>query len=188
MVMEHGTYSRYTIGRCRCDECRRAKREYEAARTRRQAYGTSLFVDADLARERLAALLALGYSRKEICRLTGIEHKWLHTLEHAHPRTGRPVTRCSRENYERLRHVYGRKLMPGQRVDAEPARAIVRRLHAAGLTVAEMCRVTGLDRQPLDALLHGRREQVEAGTLAALLRNLDELRARAPRDIRKWRS
>ena len=185
-VMEHGTYSRYVAGRCRCDECRRAAREHARDMNRRKAYGRELFVDAELARQRLAELLAMGYSRKEICRLSGVGHSWMHSLEHFHPRTGEPVTRCKRSNYDALLAIGGRRLASGQKVPAEPAMAIVRRLKAAGMPVAEMARVTGVNRQTLDALLHGRRTFTSARTLDAIVRNLDELWARAPKTIRKW--
>ena len=72
-------------------------------------------------------------------------------------------------------------------VTAEPATVIVRRLVKAGLPIAEMARVTGIDRQALDALAHGRREQVTARTLGLLVKHRAELEARAPRFIGKWR-
>lgn len=185
--MRHGTHSAYVAG-CRCEECRRGHADYMADWSRRRAYGRLAYVDADLARARLAELLAMGYTRREICRIAGLGRGWLKTLERPHWRTGKPVERCSRSNFEALMAVTGRSLRPGQLVDARPGQLIVRRLHDAGLSVPEMGRAAGMDPQPLYALLNGEAETCEAKTLVRLLAHLGELEARCPSDPRGERA
>ena len=183
--MRHGTHSAYVAG-CRCEDCKRGHADYMADWSRRRAYGRLAYVDADLARARLAELLAMGYTRREICRIAGLGRGWLKTLERPHWRTGKPVERCSRANFEALMAVTGRSLRPGQLVDARPGQLIVRRLHDAGLSVPEMGRATGIDVVPLYRLLHGEAEECEAKTLVRLTYNLAELEARCPRKPRMW--
>lgn len=40
--MNHGTYSAYTTGKCRCDECKRAAREYK-----RSKYGDIIRLESE---------------------------------------------------------------------------------------------------------------------------------------------
>lgn len=169
------------MGRCRCDACRAANTEYERQRVRRKAYGTELFVDAEPVRRHVRALLSAGYTVKELERLSGVGHTTLHQLMNHHWRTMRPVTRMRRENAEALMNVRGRSLTPGQRVPSDWCREIVRRWHAAGLSYAEISRVSHLDYQEVCALAHGRRRFVRTSTMVRLLHSKDELDARCPR-------
>lgn len=184
-MSEHGTRSRYNGG-CRCDECRRANREYEAARMRRKLYGRETTVDAEPVRAHVERLHAAGIGYREIAELAGVSKSWLYALRVAHHRTGEPVKRCKAANARRVMAVRGRSLKAGTLVPAEPARVIVRRLVQAGLSVAEIARATGLDRQILDALRHGRRERVTARTLGIIVKKRNDLAAMAPRTIGRW--
>lgn len=185
-MSEHGTYSRYTIGRCRCDECRRANREYEAARVRRKLYGREALTDAAPVREHVERLHAAGIGYREIAELAGVSKSWLYELRVAHHRTGEPVKRCKAANARRVMAVRGRSLKAGTLVPAEPARVIVRRLVQAGLTVAAISRETGIPRITLDGIFHGKRERVKARTLGIIVKKRNDLAAMAPRTIGRW--
>lgn len=185
-MSEHGTYSRYTVGGCRCEACRAANREYERARTRRKLYGREALTDAAPVREHVERLHASGIGYREIAELAGVSKSWLYALRVAHARTGEPVRRCSAANARRVLAVRGRALRARTLVPAKPAEVIVKRLVQAGLSVAEIARATGLDRQILDALRHGRRERVTARTLGLIVKHRDELRNRAPHAIERW--
>lgn len=185
LMSEHGTRSAYNGG-CRCDDCRRANREYEAARVRRKLYGRELLCDAAPVREHVERLHAAGIGYREIAELAGVSRSWLHTLRVKHASTGEPVRRCSAANARRVLAVRGRALRARTLVPAKPAEVIVKRLVQAGLSVAEIARATGLDRQILDALRHGRRERVTARTLGLIVKHREELRNRAPHAIERW--
>jgi hypothetical protein len=178
----HASHATYVVGRCRCDACRRANAKYEHDRTLRKLQGRELFVDADLARRKVAELRERGYTVKEIERLSGVGHTWMHSLTRFHPRTGKPVTRCSRANYEALCAIDSRDPSDGQRVDAAPAVALVRRVNDAGLPLAEVARVSGVDYQVVRSLFHARARTCEFRNLRALFAAKDELEARCPRE------
>lgn len=181
----HASHSRYVVGRCRCDACRAANSEYERQRRRREAYGTTGLVDAGPVREHVRALLASGYTIRELERLSGVGHTTMHQLLNWHWRTLLPVSRMKRENAEALMHVRGRSLTPGQRVPADVATKLVRGWRTAGLSLAEVARVTHLDYQVVYALAHGKRRFVRTNTMVRLLHSKDELDARCPRKPRR---
>lgn len=164
---------RYVKG-CRCDACRHAHVMAWKARELRNLTGETYFVDAEPVRERLLELYAMGYSRREIERF-GVSGSTQYALAHAHNRSGRPLTRVRRTTAERLAEVRGRRLSKGQRVPADAARLMVSTWADTGVPIARISRVTGLDRQVLDGLRHGRSRQVKAETLLALLDHRDEL-------------
>lgn len=72
---QHGTYTAYTLDRCRCRPCRDANSAFNLKRNRAQAYGryTGL-VDAQPAREHLLHLRANGISNKQAAKLAGISN------------------------------------------------------------------------------------------------------------------
>jgi transposase len=179
------SHARYVIGRCRCDACKAANREYERERRRRKAYGRDGMVDAAPVRARLLALYAAGYTTREVERISGVGHTVQYNIVHRHWRTGSPVTRCKRENAEAIMAVRGRNLTPFERVSAGPAIALVRRWMQAGLSGAEVARVSGVDRQEVYHLNYGDRQLVQWRTLRALVESRDELDARCPRKPRE---
>lgn len=173
---------RYVQG-CRCDACRHAHVMAWKARELRKLTGKTYYVDAAPVRERLLALYAMGYSKRELERY-GISGSTQHALTHGHNRTKRPTTRVRRETAERLEAVRGRRLSPHQRVPADAAALMVRRWHDGGLPLVEVARRCGLDRQVVDGLYHGRRKAVSAATLLAMLdhrEELDDMTRPAPR-------
>ena len=186
-MSEHGTRSRYNGG-CRCDECRRANREYEAARTRRKLYGRETTVDAGPVRAHVERLHAAGIGYREIAELAGVSKSWLYELRVAHHRTGEPVKRCKAANARRIMAVRGRSLKAGTLVPAEPAQVIVRRLVRAGLTVAAISRATGIPRPTLDGIYHKKRDRVTAKTLGIIVKKRNDLASMAPYPIERWQT
>ena len=178
--------SRYVSG-CRCPACRRAHADYAKRLELRRLRGELEFVDAGPVRARVGKLVESGMSLAEISRVSGVSKSWLYALRKRHARTGEPVKSCKRANAEAVMAVGGRSIMASQHVPAEPAQAIVQTLRRAGLSIAEMERVTGIERQTLDALSRGERKRVRARTLGILIKQRDELAARAPRTINRWR-
>lgn len=170
----HGTRSRYNSG-CRCDECRRANREYERRRTMTriavECGAPSPMVDAEPVRRRILDLLAAGYSRREICRISGLARTTLHSITTAHHRSGKPVKMVRRETKDAIFAIRGRRSLSGhQVVSARWMADQVARYLSLGMSVAGLSRVTGIDRQVLDGLVHGRRRGVNASTLHAFVR------------------
>lgn len=72
-----------------------------------------------------------------------------------------------------------RRLTAGQRVDASWMAGWLREYRGAGLSVAEMSRAAGIDRQVLDRLLHGKGDKVLARTLHAFVVAKPELDRKA---------
>ena len=164
------SHGRFVSG-CRCRACRAANNAYERQRVRNKAYGRPTYlVDAGPVRDRILKLRSMGYTNKEIERLSGVGHTTIHGITVAHWRTGKPVKRCKRETKDAIFSIKGRRsLTQGQTVDAETMRNDLTRWTDAGLSVAHISRKTGIDWQVLDAVLHGRRKGVFARTLHAYL-------------------
>lgn len=183
--MKCGTYANYTIGKCRCDECRRANREYERARTRREIEGRSYFVPAEPVRQRWLKLRELGMSDDEIERAAGIDDKVSDALFHKHWRTGKPVQRMKRENADRIMAVRKRKPLPGTLLSSHIAPELVLDLMALGYTAPWICEHIGLSYQGRDRLLQ---RSHRASTLAALMRLHGSTAKRAPESPEASRS
>lgn len=161
------SHGRYVSG-CRCAACRNANTQYERGRTRRKLYRKpSGFVDAQPVRERIAKLLSLGYSLREIVRLSGVGRTTINSIVAGHWRTGRPVARCRRETKDAIFSIKGqRRLTAGQMVDAAQMRNDLERWRSAGMSVARISRLSGIDRQVIDRVLAGQ-DRVLARTLHA---------------------
>lgn len=68
----HGVRARYVAG-CRCDDCRRANREYAASRAKAKVYGhTNGLVDATPVRRHLRALSRKGVGRRAVNAATDV--------------------------------------------------------------------------------------------------------------------
>lgn len=180
------SHGRYVSG-CRCRACKDANAAYERERTmrrvREECGEPSMWVDAAPVRAMLLRLYAQGYTAKEIERLCGVGHTQQYQIVHCHWRTGRPVKRVLRKTKDALASIRGRRrLTAGQKVDASWMAGWLREYREAGMSVAEMSRVSGIDRQVLDALLHGKRGRVRARTLHAFASAKPELDRRRGRD------
>ena len=174
------SHGRYVQG-CRCRACREANAAYERERkirrTREECGAPTMWVDAEPVRRTLVKLYAQGYTAREIERLSGVGHTQQYQIVHRHWRTGKPVKRVLRKTKDALMAMRGgrRSLTAGQRVDASWMAGWVREYAERGLSVAEMSRTCGVDRQTLDALRHGRRKAVQARTLHAFVAAKPEL-------------
>lgn len=163
------SHGRFVQG-CRCRACRAANAAYERGRTRRkarEAFGEpSMWVDAAPVRAMLLRLYAQGYTRKEIERLCGVGHTQQYQIVHRHWRTGKPVRRVLRKTKDALMNVRGRRSFSEcQKVDGEWVAGWLREYRRLGMSAAEMSRTIGVDRQTVDALLHGKRKRIRASTL-----------------------
>lgn len=183
--MKCGTYANYTIGKCRCEECRRANREYKRGRTRREIEGRPHFVPAEPVRERWLKLRELGMSDDEIERAAGIDDKVSDALFHKHWRTGKPVQRMKRENAERIMAVRKRKPLPGTVMSSAIAPQLVLDLMALGYSAVWISERIGLSYQGRDRLLQ---YSHRASTLAALVRLHGSTVERAPESPEASRS
>lgn len=152
----HGTRSCYSQG-CRCDVCRKANSEYERARKMRKVAiecgAPDGWVDAAIARREIGRLLRHGYTKREICRLAGLNRSTLRNITTAHHRTGEPVTRCKRETYDALCAVSGRSIRSSTLLDATEIGNRLREYRRRGLKAIDMARAMGVDRQVVDRLL-----------------------------------
>ena len=171
--------ARYVSG-CRCRACKAAANAYEKDRVRRKAYGRLDRVDAEPVREHVRYLMRLGYSRKEIARVSGVSITCMASLMVAHHRTGRPVKTMKRANAEAIMALDGSRRRLGMRqVVKTRMPADIRRLKLQGMSIAEMARMSGVSKQVLYALYEGRRDHVLAATHAQWMRALPELERRA---------
>lgn len=142
-VRPHGTYAKYVVERCHCDECRAANRAYERKRTREnleRRYGARppIFIDAADTREHLFALSAAGIGPLQVRQLSGVGHtaQWKirsRRVLRVHPETERAI--CSVGTGD---HVFMRSML-----DAAPGHVIVARLQDRGWTKAAMAKVLG---------------------------------------------
>lgn len=158
----------YSARGCRCAACRAAHLAAYHERIRRRRSGQKYFVEAGPVRAKLEHLYEVGYSIKELGRM-GVPKSTQYALTHAHSRSGKPLTRVNREVAQRIDEIAGRALAPAQVVPGDAAAYLVRRWADSGISVAAISRETGISRQTLDALRHGRRKRVKSETLMTLL-------------------
>lgn len=134
----HGTYVKYVIEQCRCDECRAANRDYERERSRRCA---PAYVDADEVRAHLAWLADRGIGLKSVAKMSGLSHGALSKLVYGDSRRGTaPSKRCRPETRDRILAVHPGMFENGTRVPAGPTLAIVDELVRRGWTRAAIAR------------------------------------------------
>ena len=70
--MIHGTYASYTIGACRCDDCRAANTRYHKRRKYDLNRGLVREVDATGSRRRIQALQRMGWTGTHIAKAGGL--------------------------------------------------------------------------------------------------------------------
>ena len=162
---------------CRCRACRDANNEYERSR---HLFGyETRFVDAEPVRQHVRWLKSRDYTNREIEHLTGCAHSTMHNLMVRHWRTGQPVKRVNREFAEKLMALgttdTRRWLTPAHKVKSDMGRQ-VDEFYRNGLSIAEMARTTGLDRQVLDRIRKRPSGRVRAETLRAWAVSLPALR------------
>ena len=151
-MQEHGTYSRYTIGRCRCAACKKANSEYEKMRVRNKAYGRFPWVDPAPSREHLQALLAEGCGVRSIARVSGISRSALQKLLHGKPDpsgANRPMTRVHEETEARLLAIGAEDAMPQDTVPAGQSWNQIEEIVDFGIPKARIAEAMGKVRPAL---------------------------------------
>lgn len=151
---EHGTYARYTVGRCRCVDCRRANADYEKRRTRLKAYGRFPWVKPDRSREHLRELVASGCGVRTVARLSGVSRTTLNAIlsgkpDASSPGGRRPLIRVHAETEERLLALEpGHVRQPGP-VPATEVWRQIQEMVAFGVPKGRIARAMGKKRPAL---------------------------------------
>jgi transcriptional regulator with XRE-family HTH domain len=170
----HGTYSMYTRGGCRCQDCRDATAAYQRryrreCAQRRWGAAESWLVGAQPVREHIAMLRAHGLGWQRIATLAEVPRVTVSRLSgHGDPR--RPQRRLARTSAERILAVTiddaaGRALVP-----SGPTVRRLQALAAAGWTLQALADRLGVWRQHVSVVQSGDRELVRADTARAVAR------------------
>lgn len=181
---QHGTYVMAKLDGCRCLPCSTATSEYNAARTRAQAYGTwSPYVDARPAAQHLRALSAAGMGWKRAAAAAGVPESSVYPLLYGKPdrNGGKPRTKARRTTVEAILAVpmptlddLGETVI----VDGTGTRRRLQALITLGWSVQRLAAHRGLDRQALDGALSQR--SVQARTARAVRALYDALWDQSP--------
>ena len=124
-----------------------------------------------------------GCTEREICRITGLSRSCLNNIMRAHPRTGTPVKKVRRETRDAIFSIESKRMpSAGQNIGAEWMAEWIREYRTRGLSVACMSRISGIDRQVLDGLLHGSRRAVKGKTFHRFLMSKPALDKRTGRN------
>lgn len=130
----HGTRARYVGSKCRCDECRRANREYARARARATPNG---LVDAASVRAHLTELAKQGIGRRTVAAASDVSLSAISLV-----RTGRKL-KLRAQTAARLMAVDASAIADGALVRAVETRAALRELRRLGLSKREIARRLG---------------------------------------------
>lgn len=165
---QHGQRNCYVLDRCRCLPCCYAASVYEQERAKRNAYGRANYIDAEPARAHVAKLMAAGVGLKRIVAVSGTSQGVLWKLVYG-KNGGTPSRRVTRQTADRLLALDPAD--PALLADGATTSSVgtARRLQALaclGWSVGRLATESGMDRQRLDAALHGR--PVVAGTVRAV--------------------
>lgn len=156
---EHGTYACYVLDCCRCLPCGAANCDYEANRTRQQAYGRwNGLVDAEPARQHIRSLMAQGMGLKRIVAVSEVAQGQLWKLMYGKPRGDgtRDASKRIRPETEAKILAVRLDLAGGAKVDSIGA---VRRIHALvalGWSQSKIAARLGIKPSNFTALVHGR--------------------------------
>ena len=136
-LKEHGTRSRYKQG-CKCDDCRRANRDYVRHRTRENIWGrTNKIIDAYPARRHLFELEGKGIGLRVIAEITGCSRSYLQDVR-------RGVREKMREQtLARILEVGEDAKADGHLVDAKPAWRLINKLIKQGWTRGKIALMLG---------------------------------------------
>lgn len=148
---------RYVQG-CRCYMCRVANAEYSLAQSHgeneRRMVGRAA---TESARERVAELIANGWTKRQICKEAGVPRSTLRALLDGHPNTPeyrrgdragerRPTAKMGKEAHRAIMALPDRPATADHAlVDAAPLSRGLRWALANGRTVAQVARDAGLD-------------------------------------------
>lgn len=134
----HGVRSRYTSG-CRCDECRRANREYQKSRDALNKAGfNNPLIDAAPVRRHLIRLSEQGVGSRAVAAESGVGRTMITNLK-----TGKQ-TRLRKRHAIKLLAVSTDALAPGSLVPAGPTwERVAFLLKDAGWTKVRIARAIG---------------------------------------------
>lgn len=155
----HGTHARYVAGKCRCDRCREANRNYERERQVRLAQGiTNKVISAAQARQHIHTLSKLGVGYKTLAAAAQVGKTIVQEV-----RLGQRL-RIREETSRRILSVTEAALTGGARVDGGPTWKLLNELIAKGYTKAHLARWLGSKTPALQI----RKEKVDLATAKAV--------------------
>ncbi len=184
---EHGTRLGYTLDRCRCWPCAKARSDVDARIRKDKAYGRTKYVPSDKARQHVDALRAAGWGVKTISTTSGLSMSALGKLIWG-TRGRRPSERVLRSTEERILAVplpTVRQLGSKQLVPAVGAARRLRALATLGWSTQEMCRRAGFGYQGFYAVISGKFETCYVRTWVAIADLYDELWDQTPPETTK---
>lgn len=174
-MREHGTRACYVHGPepgskpggCRCDACRKAATEWQAAQRARFA---PVLVGADRVRQHLRDLADAGVGLKTVAKRSGVAHGALYKIVYGTPSIGRgPSKRVRPETAEKILAVSPRDAAPRAYIDGTSTLRNVEVLVARGWTKAAIGRRLGQTGPGLQLARNGRVTKANADKVAALL-------------------
>lgn len=164
----HGTRARYVGAKCRCDDCRRANREYHRQRAAAVRAGEcNGLVDAAPVRAHLLALSARGVGFRAVAAACDVALSVVRQV-----RTGKKP-RIRAKTARRILAVDAAAISDGGLVLAGPTRAAIREMLRAGLTKTEIAQRLGYATPALQLT----RRRVTAANALRIQRLLREVRA-----------
>lgn len=158
---KHGTYACYVLDHCRCLPCGTANCDYEANRTRQQAYGRwNGLVDAEPAREHVRSLMAQGMGLKRIVAVSEVSQGQLWKLLYGKKRPDgtRDASKRIRPGTEAKILAVQLDLADGANVDSTGAVRRIQALVALGWSQSKIAARMGILRSNFTDLAQGRTE------------------------------
>lgn len=140
----HGTRARYVAGKCRCDACRKANRDYARARAHGEHNGV---IDSAAARAHLDALRKLGVGTRAVSAAADVGRTVLKKII-----AGQPVRASI---VKRVLAVDEFAASDGALIQAAATRKAIRRMLSLGLTRTEIAERLGYRNAALQ--LNGQR-------------------------------
>lgn len=159
---EHGTPQGYSIDRCRCYDCKVARR-LDARRQRRQrAYGKTPYVDAQPVREHLQQLMAAGMGARRIAEVAQVNSSTLSRITYGRPSSDPaeyrpPSRRLAREMAATLLSVE-LDLADGAHTSSVGTSRRLQSLVAVGWSQAKLAQEVGIHAANFPPIVHGRRD------------------------------
>lgn len=187
---QHGEYVTAKLDGCRCWPCTAATAEYNANRTRAQAYGTwSPFAPAEPAVRHLRALSEAGMGWKRVARAAAVPESSVYPLLYGRPdrNGGRPRTKARKALIDAILAVpmptiddLGATVV----VDSTGTRRRLEALIALGWSINHLAADHGLDRQALDSALAW--VPVQAATARAVRDMFEAIGDTRPPETNRW--
>lgn len=151
----HGDRVRYVIDKCRCRPCRDAASQYARDLNRRHMYGKTTYVPADKARQHVRSLQAQGMGWKRVADAAGLTESVVWKMLYGDPARGMAPSKRIRPATEAKILAVELDIAPGMNVAPTGTTRRLQALVAIGWSVGQISRRSGLDRQCLDAAIHG---------------------------------